>query len=172
MSSCRNKESALINIPASLLWASVRTLDFRQLNPDLVKSCSLLIPSAEGKVSLEGQTYLDVGMDGDDLSGFGCPLSIGSLRHVVYKDGAEFVFRIIELSDVQGFVTCELIQTDSTVNVSAVQHTFQVIEITETRQCVITWTTEFSSDVDQHVYSDCKYKKLDAFKAMRLALGI
>lgn len=177
MIACRNFESALINAPASRAWSIVRKLDFAQLNPTLVKSCCLLVPTASmpessplvGKIlKLEDSDYHDVPIS--DAFPFMCASALGSLRHVLYKDGAEFVFRVIEISDVKDFITFELIQTDSTVNVSGMQHTIQVIEITETKQCVITWTTEFSSDIDQHVYSDSKYKKLDAFKDIRKAL--
>lgn len=176
---CRNKESAVFNSPASRTWETVRRLNFAELNPSLVKSCSLLIPGkrmpspdlSQGKVvKLEDVEYHDVPITEEAMLPFMCTNAVGSLRQVVYKDGAEFVFRIIEISDISDQISFELIQTDATVNVSGVIHTLQVLDITETRQSLIVWTTEFASDADQHVISDSKYKKLDAFKDMRRAL--
>jgi len=146
--------------------------------PSIVAKCSLLIPhsgpSGEAStkspttVKLEDVEYSDLSFTCASVSSpFQSSLSVGSLRHVLYKDNAEFVFRIIEISDIQRQVSFELIETDATVNVSSVLHTIQLHEITETNETLVTWTTDFSGDCDMHVYNDCKYKKLDAFKDMR-----
>jgi hypothetical protein len=177
---CRNSESAYLKVKAQEAWNLIKLLDFTKLNNSRVSKCSLLIPThgitteraptIEGvkTITLEDVAYRDVEIS--EVSPFTCPVAIGSLRHVSYKDGAEFVFRVVEMSDLQRMVSYELIETDSTVNVSSVLHTIQVLEITETSESVVTWTTEFSGDCDQHVYSDCKFKKLDAFQDMRSAL--
>lgn len=173
---CRNTESAVIKARTSLVWASFKNLNFKQLLPSTVVDCFLLVPAIENPsehalsppelhhVRLEEVDYLAYKIDQSSKSAFTCPLALGSLRRVVYKDGAEFVFRLVELSDIQHTVSYELIETDATVNVSGVLHTIQLTEITETAETFISWTTEFSGDCDQHVYSDAKFKKLDAFK--------
>ena len=180
---CRNTESAVINVKTSEAWSIIRKLNFAELMPSTVKTCSLLIPQVfldaspkAGKVAgagvkLEDVEYQDLPMIGNTFANpFACAVAIGSLRHVLYKDGAEFVFRIVELSDVLRQVSYELIETDATVNVSSIMHSIQLFEVTETNQTMISWTTDFSGDCDQHVYNDAKYKKLDAFKDFRKVL--
>ena len=178
---CRNTESAVINVKASEAWSLIRKLNFVDIMPSIVKRCSLLIPlgggpgspgpasprSKSSTVKLEDIEYQDLPLSNSSSNPFGCAVAIGSLRHVIYKDGAEFVFRVVEISDVLRQVSYELIETDATVNVSSVMHSIQLFEVTETGQTMINWTTDFSGDCDQHVYNDCKYKKLDAFKDIR-----
>lgn len=147
--------------------------------PSRVQDCTLLVPSLHSSpvpsaptkpphhVKLEDVDYHVVEITESSISPFTCPVAIGSLRRVVYKDGAEFVFRVVELSDIHHSISYELIETDSTVNVSGVMHTIQVSEITETAESFISWTTDFSGDCDQHVYTDAKFKKLEAFKDIR-----
>jgi hypothetical protein len=170
---CRNTESAVIPTKVSHLWEIVKRLDFAVLMPGIVKACHLLIPESSAHqgqsrevISLDNAKYSSVPV-ADSASVFACATAVGSLRRVVYKDNAEFIFRIVEISDIHRQVAYELIQTDASVNVTSVLHTIQLIEITETNESLINWTTEFSGDCDSHVYSDCKYKKLDAFKDMR-----
>jgi hypothetical protein len=171
---CRNTESAVIKVRTSEAWTVVRQLNFASLMPSSVKACSLLVPESAGtlasshfentRVTFEDTHYKPVKLDDHSMSPFMCGAAVGSLRHVTYKDGAEFVFRIVEMSDVQHLVAYELIETDATVNVSSVLHTIQLFEVTETGETFVSWTTEFSGDCDQHVFSDAKFKKLDAFK--------
>lgn len=173
---CRNTESAVISTKTSELWSVVRKLNFVDIMPSIVKNCSLLIPkdsihvnppSPRSKpIKLEEVEYQDASIQ-TLANPFTCAVAVGSLRHVVYKDGAEFVFRIVEVSDLLRQVSYELIETDATVNVSSVLHTIQLHEITQTGQTLMSWTTEFSGDCDQHVYNDCKYKKLDAFRDLQ-----
>ena len=179
---CRNTESAVIPAKTSEAWSVVRQLNFASLMPSSVKACSLLLPEVSsgllqetnfGKhaVTFEDVSYKTVKLDDAAMSPFLCGCAVGSLRHVVYHDDAEFVFRILEMSDLQHMVAYELIQTDATVNVSSVLHTIQLSEITESGQTFVAWTTEFSGDCDQHVFSDAKFKKLDAFKDFRKLFG-
>ena len=184
---CRNTESAILHAKVSDAWLLVKRLNFAEMTPSTVTKCTLLLPVAVGAgapshegagghsgaktVKLEDTEYRGVSISEAALSPFTCAFAVGSLRHVVYKDGAEFVFRVVEISDVQRLVSYELIETDSTVNVSSVLHTIQLMEVTESDDCVLSWTTEFSGDCDQHVYSDAKFKKLDALKDIRTVLG-
>jgi hypothetical protein len=179
---CRNSESAVISVRTSEAWSAVRQLNFAFLMPSSVKACSLLLPETStgllqatnfGKhaVTFEDISYKTVTLDETAMSPFLCGCAVGSLRHVVYHDGAEFVFRIVEISEIQHSISYELIQTDATVNVSSVLHTIQLSEVTETGETFVSWTTEFSGDCDQHVFSDAKFKKLDAFKDIRKVLG-
>ena len=178
---CRNTESAVIKVKASEAWALIRRLNFVDIMPSIVKRCSLLIPLGAGTsspgptsprsksstVKLEEVEYQDLPLGNGSGNPFACAVAVGSLRHVVYKDSAEFVFRVVEISDVLRQISYELIETDATINVSSIMHTIQLFEVTETGETMINWTTDFSGDCDQHVYSDCKYKKLDAFKDIR-----
>jgi hypothetical protein len=158
----------------------IRKLNFVDIMPSIVKSCSLLVPrtvptisghsGSSSTVKLEDVEYSPLPFSDSSVSPFNSALSVGSLRHVIYKDNAEFVFRVVEISDVQRHVSYELIETDAAVNVSSILHTIQLHEVTETNETFITWVTDFSGDCDMHVYNDCKYKKQDAFKDMRNVL--
>ena len=152
---CRNTESAVINAKTSELWSVIRRLNFVDIMPSIVKNCSLLIPKDSIQVSplsprskvikLEDVEYQDASIS-TQANPFTCAVAVGSLRHVVYKDGAEFVFRIVEVSDLLHQISYELIETDATVNVSSVLHTIQLHEITQSGQTFLCWTTEFSGD--------------------------
>lgn len=173
---CRNTESAVVHAKTQSLWEVVKKLDFSLLTPSIVHRCSLLVPPhcASPKTtdigdtfSLDDTQYQCVDVASGCKNPFTCATSVGSLRRVEYKDKAEFVFRVVEVSDVHRRVSYELIHTDTTVNVTAVLHTIQLYDVTETSETLVNWTTEFSGDCDPHVYNDCKYKKLDAFKDLR-----
>ena len=41
--------------------------------------------------------------------------------------------------------------------------------ITDTNECLWTWTSEFSNDCDCQVIQDQKYKKLEVFKCVKSA---
>lgn len=175
---CRNVESAVLNVKIAEAWTVVRQLDFSRITPGAVKDCSLLVPDqmfqssprAGKAVSLEDVEYKAMAISEPAMTPFTCGAAVGSLRRVVYRDGAEFVFRVVELSDLQHSISYELIQTDATLNVSSVLHTLHLVAVTETDDTLVVWTTEFSGDCDPHVYSDAKFKKLDAFKDMRHVL--
>lgn len=180
---CRNTEGAHLKAKANETWNLIKQLDFKQICHSSVKECSLLVPSKQGEsgssspavselktIKLEDVEYRDFPHGEASMSPFTCAVAVGSLRHVTYKDGAEFVYRIVEISDLQRMISYELIEADATVNVSSVLHTIQVFDITESGESMINWTTEFSGDCDQHVYSDCKFKKLDAFQDIRQVL--
>jgi hypothetical protein len=168
----------VIPVNVSKAWSLIRQLNFATLMPSTVKSCSLMIPEnykpnqvvSKESVVFEDMRYSLVMLDDDSMSPFLCGSAVGSLRRVVYEDSAEFIFRIVEISDTQRIISYELIETDATVNVSSVLHTIQVHEVTETGETFVSWTTEFSGDCDQHVFSDAKFKKLDAFKDFRVAM--
>ncbi len=175
---CRNTESAVINSKTQPLWDVVKNLDFAVLMPSIVRTCALLVPhtshdacpkttETNHKLTLDDTEYTCIDVACGSKNAFACATSVGSLRRVEYKDKAEFVFRVVEVSDVHRRVSYELIHTDTTVNVTAVLHTIQLFDITESGQTMVNWTTEFSGDCDPHVYNDCKYKKLDAFKDFR-----
>ena len=177
---CRNVESAVLKVKAAKAWSLVRQLDFARLTPGVVKETSLLVPvhafAGQGSpreprsVTLEDVEYNTMAITETGMSPFTCGAAVGSLRRVVYRDGAEFVFRIVELSDLHLSVSYELIETDATLNVSSVLHTLHLVPVTESDETLVVWTTEFSGDCDAHVYSDAKFKKLDAFKDMRRVL--
>jgi hypothetical protein len=174
---CRNTESAVLPVRTSEAWALVRQLDFSRLTPSTVKSCSLLIPintTGHANQSLPVETvvfedsqYTTAIVNDACMSPFTCGAAVGSLRRVVYKDGAEFVFRLVELSEIQHLISYELIETDATVNVSSVLHSIQLSEVTDSGETFISWSTDFSGDCDQHTFSDAKYKKLDALKDIK-----
>ena len=174
---CNNEESALFNCKADELWARVKTLNFQEMFPKTVKECVLLVPSVaarptpylrhEASFSIFGVEYQSNPLEDDP---FQSALSLGSLRKVTYHDGATFVFKLVELSDLRMRVAFELIYSDPLIKATSVLHLMKVSPISESGQSVLYWQTDFSGDCDSNFVQDNKYKKLDGFKELRAFL--
>ena len=172
---CRNEESAVFEMPLSASWERFKSLDLSCLFPSTVKSCSLLIPlgdsakhTVEQRVNILGVPYEAVAIE---PSPFRCALATGSLRRVEYKDGAVFVYKVMEISELRHSIAFELIHSNSSMTVSGIVHIITLQAVTETSSTFIHWETVFSGDADYNFYHDTKFKKLDAFKDLRLSLG-
>ncbi len=99
-------------------------------------------------------------------------MAIGTLRRVLYKDGAVFTYRVIEISELRHRIVFDLIHVDASIQVSGVMHTIELKPVTESNQTFLTWRTEFSGDCNFNLIQDSKFKKLDAFKDMRKSLNL
>lgn len=88
---------------------------------------------------------------------------VGSQRRVVYKDGTVQTLKVLELSDINMFVTYELIASEPAISVSSAVHTIRLFPVTFDNTCLVQWTSDFSNDATQAVVQDSKYKKQEAF---------
>ena len=79
--------------------------------------------------------------------------------------------RLCELSDLDTFLSYELVSSEDPLTVSGAIHAIRLKKVTSTNQCYIEWDTEFSSDATPEVIQDTKFKKLDAFKDLAAALA-
>lgn len=55
---------------------------------------------------------------------------VGSQRRVTYKDGATQLYKVLELSDLNHFVTYDVIQSEPAVSYSSAIHTIKLRRIT------------------------------------------
>mmetsp|Transcript_2333 Transcript_2333/g.7092 ORF Transcript_2333/g.7092 Transcript_2333/m.7092 type:complete len:118 (+) Transcript_2333:167-520(+) len=100
----------------------------------------------------------------------GTPDQVGSLHALKYKDGQSISINIRELSDIEHFVTWEVVSSDEALPVSSTIHTIRVRRITASNETFVEWSTDFSSDASAEVIQDSKFKKLEAFKDMEAAM--
>jgi hypothetical protein len=177
---CRNEESAIVDCKASALWDKIRILDFAVLFKSTVKTCFLLLPlearseSSKITVTLNGIEYSKIPFSDNtphtvsaSQSFFTCPVAVGSLRRVEYKDGAVFTFKVTDISETNKSISFELIHTEPSIQVSAMLHTITVLGVTESGQSFVQWSTDFSGDCNYNFIQDSKFKKFDAFKDIR-----
>lgn len=79
--------------------------------------------------------------------------------------------KVVELSDLEYFVTYDLIASEPAVNVTSAIHTIRLHEVTHDNTTFIEWTSDYSSDATQEVIQDSKYKKQEAFEDLVQALA-
>ncbi len=171
---CRNTESAVLCAPIAAVWKLIKTLDFAKIFPHAVKACNLLVaaevaasPIIVGEtVELGGQRMTSKPIVSNSEP-CGLALAVGSLRRVEYHDGAVFVYKVAEISEVHHVVSFDLIEANPSIQVSGILHSIRLVEITETKETLIVWDSEFAGDCNLNFYQDQKWKKLDAFKALR-----
>jgi hypothetical protein len=171
---CRNVESAILDFPLEHVWAFMKTLDFAKLFPHSVASCHLLVDASASAAPAVAAGVGDVLLKhtiAPSSDPAGLPTAVGSLRQVQYKDGAVFIFRLVEISDLRHQLAFELIHANPSIQVSGILHSLKLMEITETSQTLLVWDSEFSGDSNYNFVHDQKWKKLDAFGALRVALG-
>ena len=157
----------------------VKPLDLGKMFSDAVLACHLLVAENSGEsgaaaeisaklggVLMKGKT-IESGEHGEPA---GVAAAVGSLRRAEYKDGAVFIYKVAEISDLSHRVAFELIEANPSIQVSGILHTLKLVEITETRETLIIWESDFSGDCNYNFFQDQKWKKLDAFKSLRAAL--
>eukprot|EP00127_Corallochytrium_limacisporum_P001888 Clim_evm43s88 gene=Clim_evmTU43s88 len=95
---------------------------------------------------------------------------VGGVRKITFKDGTVQMVKVIEVSELEYYVTYEVISSEPALKVMSSVSTMRLYRVSETNQTFMEWTTNFSSDADQEVVQDNKYKKLDAFNDLRKSL--
>lgn len=90
------------------------------------------------------------GVKAVELEGGG-PTSVGVVRVVKWATGEERRQQLIELSDQYRHITWETVganhQTESSAQISCIR----LFRITETKECLVEWATDFAADVDTKV---------------------
>ncbi|KAI3647778.1 hypothetical protein MP228_007999 [Amoeboaphelidium protococcarum] len=136
------KESAVIAAPYARVWEQVRPLTFKWL-------------SAVKEVKV---------VDGNESQ-------VGSQRKITYVDGTVQTVRVLELSDVENFVTYEVVSSEPAVQVSSAIHTIRLRRVTADDSTFVEWVSDYSSDASQEVIQDSKYKKHEAFTDLSKAVS-
>jgi len=79
---------------------------------------------------------------------------VGEKVKLEFKDDTSMEIRILELSELQHFVTWEMIECTPPVNVTSVINKIKLCKVTDMNATFMTWETEFSNDADMSLYQD------------------
>jgi len=96
---------------------------------------------------------------------------VGEQVKLEFKDDTSMVVRILELSELQHFVTWEMVECTPAVTVTSVINKIKLCRVTDMNATFMTWETEFSNDADMSLYQDQKAKKLEYFIEMKRVFG-
>lgn len=140
--STRVHESAVINLPASQVWEAVKALDFKFLSH--VKDMKLQ----------NGASRFEV----------------GGQRTITYTEGKSGqttqTIILVGLSEQERTVAWDLVSSTPGVTYSSASHHITVRRVTKTNDAYVEWVTDFSSDANQSVIQDMRFKQLEAFNAL------
>ncbi|KAI8616073.1 hypothetical protein BC830DRAFT_1228559 [Chytriomyces sp. MP71] len=137
MSSSRSNESRVIQANIDAVW-------------DKVKSVTFSFWSAVQKVDIEGNVD-----------------AVGSIRVVYFKDGSVQKYQIREISDLEHFVTYEVIESSVPTLVLAAYHTIRLRKVTHDNSTFVDFSSEFASGENTStVVEDSKYKKIEALQGL------
>ena len=65
----------------------------------------------------------------------------------------------------------ELIMAEPAISVSSIVGELSFVAVTDTDETFLTWTTEYSNDVDADFMGDVKWKKRDLFNDIKANLA-
>ncbi|KAJ3388148.1 hypothetical protein HDU84_000228 [Entophlyctis sp. JEL0112] len=155
MSTSRVSESRVLGATIDRVWSLVRPVRIHASSLSPHSYVSTLLPSqvtfafwsAVQKVEVEG----------------GPVDAVGSVRVVYFKDGSVQKFRILELSDLEHYVTYEVFESDVPTLVLAAFHTIRLRKVTHDNSTFVDFSSEFASGPNTvAVIEDSKYKKIEA----------
>ncbi|KAF9580989.1 hypothetical protein BGW38_002157 [Lunasporangiospora selenospora] len=139
MSVTRVVESIVIDAPIDAVWRLVRKADFRFWQS--VKSVDIK------------------GGDGE----------VGGSRKIHFKDGAVQEVTIVELSDMVHSISYDYIEADPPVSFMSALHTISLRRVTSNNTTFVEWSAEFSSDAQQAVVEDSRYKRREGLSDLAKA---
>ncbi|KAJ3132546.1 hypothetical protein HK100_005242 [Physocladia obscura] len=141
MSVSRVSESRVLGAPIETVW-------------NLVRSVTFGFWKAVRQVEIEGTAD-----------------AVGSVRIVHFKDGSVQKFKILELSDLEHFVTYEIIESSVPTLVLAAHHKIRLQKVTYNNTTFVDFSSEFSAGENTAaVIADSKYKKIEALEDLSQAL--
>ncbi|KAJ2614923.1 hypothetical protein H4S08_001474 [Coemansia sp. RSA 1365] len=138
--STNNVESRVIKAPATVVWDALRKQDFKFWA--LVKSAQLS----------------------------SSPSEVGAVRTTTFTDGTVQKHRLVEFSEINRFLTYEIIDSDPAIHSLSAQHTLRVLPVTADDSSFVQWSSDFSSEGSLEAVMDSKYKKLEALADLAKAV--
>eukprot|EP01016_Furgasonia_blochmanni_P003141 TRINITY_DN1122_c0_g1_i15.p1 TRINITY_DN1122_c0_g1~~TRINITY_DN1122_c0_g1_i15.p1 ORF type:complete len:239 (-),score=57.43 TRINITY_DN1122_c0_g1_i15:99-815(-) len=134
VSSTHQYESTIIPAPPGKLWTYIRNFALDKVLPSRVDKIEYVEGSA-GKVD--------------------------SVLKISFKDSASWSIKILELSDLNHYITYEVIEASPPIPATSILNTIRLRRVTDDNSTFLTWETDFSNDADANVIQDNKYKKLE-----------
>jgi len=123
--------------------------------------------------SLDFQFLSHVRRSGDDSSrSESAKVSLGSVHTVVNaskdssKEDTVQKLRLIEFSEARHQLTYELVESQPPVKYSSMVRSFQCRRVTQSNQTFVEAITDFSSDADESVLTDAKYKSIEILEEL------
>ncbi|KAI8899974.1 hypothetical protein BC833DRAFT_583540 [Globomyces pollinis-pini] len=86
-----------------------------------------------------------------------------SLKTINYKDGTVQKVKVVELSDLQYFITYDVIESNPPVTMMSAIHTIRLRRISHDNTTLIEWESDFSYDAGVNVLEDSRFKKREGF---------
>ena len=139
-SSCSQTESTVLEAPILKVWSLFRGFAFEKIAPGSITA-----------------TETESGGEG----------VVGSVIKITYKDGSVWKIRVTAFSERNHTLAYEVLTTEPAHNVSSVQGEIHLLAVTTNDHTFVSWTTEYSNDVDLTVIADQKYKKQEFFKDVK-----
>jgi hypothetical protein len=133
-------ESTIISLPIDKIWEYLKSFQFEKVFPTNVKSVKFTS---------------------------GGPMEVGSVFQVEFKDGSLFEKRILEISELKRRIIWEIISVTPETTYTSMVTTIKVYRVTEDNTSFLTWTTDFSNDVETNVVLSDKNLKLQNFKDLK-----
>jgi len=94
----------------------------------------------------------------------GAPGEVGSLKKLHYKDGTAQTIRLVELSDLNYFLSFDLIEANPAAQFTSALHTIGLKRITSNNTTFVEWSVDFSSDAGAAVVQDSQFKRKDGLE--------
>ena len=80
-----------------------------------------------------------------------CSGQVGGVVSIELQDGSVWKDRITEISDKSFTLGYEVIETNPDISVTSIQGEIKLFPVTGDDSTFLTWTTEYSNDVDAQV---------------------
>jgi len=137
-------ESSVLPVAIDKAWAFFKSLKLETLVPGIVKATNFTQ---------------------------GGPNQLDAIVNIEYTDGAKWMLRIVELSELQHTLGYQVLTTEPAHSVSSIQGLVNLRSVTDDNTTFITWTTDFSNDADATVIYDQKFKKTEFFAELKKNLS-
>ncbi|TPX37476.1 hypothetical protein SmJEL517_g00563 [Synchytrium microbalum] len=90
---------------------------------------------------------------------------VGGTRTVSFKDTTIQTWKLLELSDLDHFVTWEIVDSEPSIAIMAASNTIKLRRVTHDNSTFIEWSTYLpSADTTANALEDAKFKKAEAFE--------
>jgi len=114
-------------VPLNIAWEKFRNFKFELLAPENVKSVA----------------WID-----------GTPARVGSTAKITYAGDVVWTIRVTEVSERYHTIAYELLEANPAIHVTSMQTELKLIRVSDDDTTFLSWTTEFSNDVDAIIISD------------------
>ena len=135
-----NTESCVIPAKIAEVWAKIRYWKLEEVAPSIVSATEWT--------------------DGDAGR-------VDSTVKLSYVNGANWYWRVTELSERNTTIAYELVNAEPAITVSSIVGEIQLSAVTDNDTTFMSWSTEYSNDVDADFIGDARWKKREMFAAIK-----